>query len=706
MPIQNFGFTGAEVTFIVPAGVTSMLADLAGAQGGQGGIAGNIAGGKGARLQATMTVTPGETLRLGVAGAGGGGAAETGPSPGGFYQGGASGSGSAAGGGGGQSYIKRGGAADSNRILVAAGGGGATTAVGGAGGTALDTEANTPNVAGSGSVTDAAGGGGGWRGGAAGVASNDPGQGGTSMRHSTQTSSPTHTPDFQNGNGYITLSWNNPPGTTIARRFYPTAGADDQTFTSEATIRALDDDAPAANTTTTVTWTTATITEKTVRPVTANAADGDQSINNGWAFNNSADPGLNSVAQARRKILAGAWNFSMQMTLNTPAVLDTHALTITARVYRVATGGGTRTLLFSATSANQTASATVTWSSASQPQIILGAGEVILVGFTATSASTQALVLGANTNTVMTVALGANTWVEVPDPGIRTDYAQEANIIGDGVETRVLAVAASRSATGDGVPTESRSVSASKSFSLVGDGAVTRMLAPALSRSVTGDGVPTESRSVQASKTFNLTGDGTATRTLAPALSRQATGDGVATESRSVQASKTFTVTGDGVVTETRSVQAQRSFSLTGDGVPTRNVAVALSRNATGDGTVTESRSVNASKTFNLTGDGSVTRVVAVELDRDVTGDGVVTEARTVQAQRSFSLVGTGNIVITGPNASTITIPIDEVPSGEGGGGTTYPDGLLVLRTDGRIISVPGAEGAPPPGTLRITALP
>lgn len=208
---------------------------------------------------------------------------------------------------------------------------------------------------------------------------------------------------------------------TTAQRFYPITTADDQTFSGEATIREFDTAAPASNTATTITWTTTTITEKTVIPVTANSASGDSSNNNGWTFNNTATPAdMASTATAQRRIKAGVWNFSMQITLNTPALLDTHALTIEANVYRVATGGGTRTLLFSATSANQTGSATVTWSSASQPEYVLDAGEVIMVGFTMTSASTTATVLGANTNTVCTVTLGTNTWFEVPSPGIET----------------------------------------------------------------------------------------------------------------------------------------------------------------------------------------------------------------------------------------------------------------------------------------------
>jgi len=65
---QAFGFTGGPQAWTVPAGVTSASFDLSGAQGGSGG--------KGARVVATIAVTPGSTLLIYVggqpAGSGGG----------------------------------------------------------------------------------------------------------------------------------------------------------------------------------------------------------------------------------------------------------------------------------------------------------------------------------------------------------------------------------------------------------------------------------------------------------------------------------------------------------------------------------------------------------------------------------------------------------------------------------------------------------
>lgn len=255
---------------------------------------------------------------------------------------------------------------------------------------------------------------------------------------------------------------------TTAQTFYPSATDDDQDFPGVTeNVKKLVESAPGANTSTTVTWTDTTVRTKTVIPLTDSTAASDTSSNNGWAINDGGADGMGSVSGGLRRVRAGVWSFSVQMTLNTPALLDTHALTITAHVYRVADinagAGGARTLLFSATSGNQTASATVTWNSASEPEILLQPGETIMVGFTASSASTTALVLGANTNTVMTVALGGNTSITVPAPGIETI----ANTNGTSAGTATVNGAAS----GTGAMAGSSAGSAAASGALAATGA-------------------------------------------------------------------------------------------------------------------------------------------------------------------------------------------------------------------------------------------
>src|SRR5262245_57882988 len=60
----TFNFTDAPEAWVVPAGVNSAVFDVFGAQGGNypaGGVPGGV-GGHGAHVQATLALTPGETL--------------------------------------------------------------------------------------------------------------------------------------------------------------------------------------------------------------------------------------------------------------------------------------------------------------------------------------------------------------------------------------------------------------------------------------------------------------------------------------------------------------------------------------------------------------------------------------------------------------------------------------------------------------------
>jgi hypothetical protein len=130
----NYTFTGNAQTYTVPAGVRSVQVDLVGARGGDSGSQG---GGAGGRVQATLTVTPGETLTLYVGGPGGSiGFSGYGSSAGG-YNGGGAGYPGAGGGGGGGSDIRR-GTALADRLVAAGGGGGASSdpyyGMGGSGG--------------------------------------------------------------------------------------------------------------------------------------------------------------------------------------------------------------------------------------------------------------------------------------------------------------------------------------------------------------------------------------------------------------------------------------------------------------------------------------------------------------------------------------------------------------------------------------------
>ncbi|GAB3833858.1 tail fiber domain-containing protein [Hymenobacter jeollabukensis] len=243
----TFSFTGATQTWTVPPNVTSVQVDMAGARGRTIDNCSNCyRGGRGGRVQATLAVTPGQVLTIEVGG-------DRGYNPATLYQdGGYNGGGRGSEPGGGATDIRLGGTALTNRVLVAGGGGGSGYyARGGPGGgltggdgltptagnptgvpatggtqTAGGTDGGTPqqycycgsSPAGLGvgaSLTGgtswgAAGGGGGYYGG--GMSHGNAGAGGgSSYAHPTLASNVTHTQGYQNGAGYVRLSFSFQP---------------------------------------------------------------------------------------------------------------------------------------------------------------------------------------------------------------------------------------------------------------------------------------------------------------------------------------------------------------------------------------------------------------------------------------------------------------------------------------------------------------
>ncbi len=246
----TFSYTGANQTFTVPAGVTSVSVDM---KGGQGGTSkGGSTGGAGGRVQCALAVTAGQVLQINVGGVGSNGIPSS-VAPGGFNGGGNGGDavywGSfSGGGGGGASDIRNGAYALANRLVIAAGAGGGGDDCfipGGNGGGLVGSNSTTPcgsdgpgiggsqvaggtggvypgwGTGGSGGLgvggagangatvgTGGAGGGGGggYYGGGAGSGSG--GGGGSSFTDPVLASSVTHTPGFNSaGNGSVTISY-------------------------------------------------------------------------------------------------------------------------------------------------------------------------------------------------------------------------------------------------------------------------------------------------------------------------------------------------------------------------------------------------------------------------------------------------------------------------------------------------------------------
>lgn len=304
------------------------------------------------------------------------------------------------------------------------------------------------------------------------------------------------------------------------------------------------------------------------------------------------------------------------------------------------------------------------------------------------------LQLGALSGTLTNPLTGTTNFdmtLDVDDPGTFLDFATDQGIrqtcvlslsaVGSGVvPPAVRAATTAKSLVGAGTAASTKLTDAAKTFSLVGRGTTTHVKAAAKPFALVGRGTPALSRVVAAAKSFSVDGRGTVSRVLAGALPRTAQGRGTVTSSKATVAAKAFSLVGKGTATESRAVAAFRTFSLVGKAAVTHTKAVAEDFDVAGRGAASFSRAVVAAKSFTLVGKATLTRVLALVLSRSVTGKGVVTEVHPVQAYRTFSLVGKGEIPTAGPNASTITIPIDEVP--EGGGGTTIVKKAIFVFDD------------------------
>lgn len=231
---QTFSYTGAQQTFTVPLGVTSITVDASGAQGGSLSPTTNI--NFGGQVQADLAVTPGSIIYVNV------GEQPTGLT-GGFNGGGNGETGGIA--GGGASDIRIGGTTLTDRMVVAGAGGGggiwnATEVQGGLGGgliggngyrgtyaSAPGGDAGTQTTSGNGTCASlnnpicagglgfggapsgcgcqGYGGGGGWYGG--GGSGNCRGGGGGSSYTDASATNVTHTQGVRTGHGEITISW-------------------------------------------------------------------------------------------------------------------------------------------------------------------------------------------------------------------------------------------------------------------------------------------------------------------------------------------------------------------------------------------------------------------------------------------------------------------------------------------------------------------
>ena len=242
----NFSYTGGTQTWVVPAGVYSVVVDAKGAQGGTPSCNSGSTGGNGGRVQASLAVTPGQTLYINIGG--------TTTTPNAGWNGGGQGgtvscnSFCQSAGGGGGTDLRIGGQNLNNRVIVAGGGGGGgswcNSERGGAGGgttgqqgyrcnsqdcytgtggsqTAGGQAGNCCNTGQNGAFgiggdaygcAYAGGGGGGWYGGGGGTGcwSGGGGGGGSSYADANLCSNVTHTQGSQSGDGELSISYTVP----------------------------------------------------------------------------------------------------------------------------------------------------------------------------------------------------------------------------------------------------------------------------------------------------------------------------------------------------------------------------------------------------------------------------------------------------------------------------------------------------------------
>lgn len=217
----EFDYTGSAQSWIVPAGIVSIVVTVLGSSGSDQWVTGT--GGKGARVVTTLSVTPLSNLAIYVGGMG-----QVGTSGGGWNGGGHGRT--WGGGGGGASDIRQNGISLASRVVVAGGGGGAGRVdfspslrggdageygqsgggTGGGGeGASLTAGGNLGGTLGNGGSAInnvyTGGGGGGFYGGGAGRSGSNNGGGG---RSSMSTGSSTIITDGYNiGHGNIRIEW-------------------------------------------------------------------------------------------------------------------------------------------------------------------------------------------------------------------------------------------------------------------------------------------------------------------------------------------------------------------------------------------------------------------------------------------------------------------------------------------------------------------
>jgi len=412
---QTFNYTGSITNFTVPAGVTSLVIEAKGAQGGTSDGSSNV-GGKGAYIKGTVTVTPGQILKVlvggqggtGTSGGGGGGSFVTtnansglviaggggGAHYGGTYNisnangttsnngqagmnsgasvtGGAAGTGGAGGscyaGYAGTSQGAGGGGLTGDGATCSAVGGGKSFTNGGAGGAKAGSGGAGGFGGGGGadwSYWTGGGGGGGYSGGGGGTYYGVGGGGGSYNAGTSQT----QTAGYQTGNGQVVLSW-----TVVSSASCPAS-------TRTAVAVGINTSASVASVTGSATiclGSTATYTANTVVLAGGTGA---------WSSSNTAVATVVASTGVATAVAAGNCNIVYTITNGCGGtVTSTKAITVSALpVLTAITGTTTFCKLATTTLANSSTGGT--WASASTGVATVDASSGVVTGVTSGTA--------------------------------------------------------------------------------------------------------------------------------------------------------------------------------------------------------------------------------------------------------------------------------------------------------------------------------
>ena len=289
-------------------------------------------------------------------------------------------------------------------------------------------------------------------------------------------------------------------------------------------------------------------------------------------------PGKAAYAPRKNaRVSAGVWTFAVSVT-TTGADAVGAAPTLSAYVYR-RSAAGTYTALFNATSgtfsATVAATATVTWSSTSQPALILATDETVHVEFWCNA---QGVALTGNTYVANIGAITAVTFplVAGQGTGVVADYPRSGAATAVGVTALTRGVALARASTATGIAAFTRTITAARAFATVATGLTALTRTVGVNRAGTATGLAAMGRAAALNRSYATTATGVTALTRRTGKTFTATAVGVAASTRRVTASRAFTAVAVGFTNLGRAVIAARTFTATAVGVASGRADIPL----------------------------------------------------------------------------------------------------------------------------------